>query len=96
MQRFMSTFWSVTVLAAFLAGLLVYQLVHVFADRLVRMGLTRGAGRWAESSGTNSKFGLNVSELMTMVNELEAAESASSALWGQVWSCSFPPPLSAI
>ena len=34
--------------------------------------LTRGAGRWAESSGTNSKFGLNVSELMTMVNELEA------------------------
>jgi len=35
--------------------------------------LTRGAGRWAESSGTNSKFGLNVSELMTMVNELEAA-----------------------
>src|SRR6185295_12047644 len=35
--------------------------------------LTRGAGRWAESSGTNSKFGLNVSELMTMVNELEVA-----------------------
>jgi predicted PurR-regulated permease PerM len=34
-------------LAAFLAGLLVYQLVHVFADRLVRMGLTRGAGRVA-------------------------------------------------
>jgi len=34
---------------------------------------TRGAGRWAESSGTNSKFGLNVSELMQMVNELEAS-----------------------
>jgi predicted PurR-regulated permease PerM len=34
-------------LAAFLAGLLVYQLVHVFADRLVRMGLTRGTGRVA-------------------------------------------------
>jgi arginine decarboxylase len=33
---------------------------------------TRGAGRWAESSGTNSKFGLNVAELMRMVNELEA------------------------
>ncbi|MEO8463745.1 MAG: biosynthetic arginine decarboxylase [Gammaproteobacteria bacterium] len=33
--------------------------------------LTRGSGRWSESSGTNSKFGLNVSELMTMVNELE-------------------------
>jgi arginine decarboxylase len=34
---------------------------------------TRGAGRWAESSGTNSKFGLNVSELMQMINELEAS-----------------------
>jgi arginine decarboxylase len=34
---------------------------------------TRGAGRWAESSGTNSKFGLNVTELMRMVNELEAS-----------------------
>lgn len=33
---------------------------------------TRGSGRWSESSGTNSKFGLNISELMTMVNELEA------------------------
>ena len=34
---------------------------------------TRGAGRWAESSGTNSKFGLNVAELMRMINELEAS-----------------------
>ena len=34
---------------------------------------TRGAGRWAESSGTNSKFGLNIAELMRMVNELEAS-----------------------
>jgi|KBSSwiStaDraftv2_1062776.scaffolds.fasta_scaffold62423_2 arginine decarboxylase len=34
---------------------------------------TRGAGRWAESSGTNSKFGLNIAELMQMVNELEAS-----------------------
>jgi arginine decarboxylase len=34
---------------------------------------TRGSGRWSESSGTNSKFGLNVSELMTMVNELEVS-----------------------
>jgi arginine decarboxylase len=33
---------------------------------------TRGSGRWSESSGSNSKFGLNVSELMRMVNELEA------------------------
>jgi arginine decarboxylase len=32
---------------------------------------TRGAGRWAESSGQNSKFGLSVAELMRMVNELE-------------------------
>jgi arginine decarboxylase len=34
---------------------------------------TRGSGRWSESSGTNSKFGLNLSELMTMVNELQAS-----------------------
>jgi arginine decarboxylase len=34
---------------------------------------TRGAGRWAESSGTNSKFGLNIAELMQMCNELEAS-----------------------
>jgi len=34
---------------------------------------TRGSGRWSESSGTNSKFGLNVAELMQMVNELEAS-----------------------
>ena len=33
---------------------------------------TRGSGRWSESSGTNSKFGLNVAELVRMVNELEA------------------------
>jgi len=38
---------------------------------------TRGAGRWAESSGTNSKFGLNVSELMRMINELEASGQQS-------------------
>jgi arginine decarboxylase len=34
---------------------------------------TRGSGRWSESSGTNSKFGLNVAELMQMVNELEVS-----------------------
>jgi len=34
---------------------------------------TRGSGRWSESSGTNSKFGLNVAELMRMVNELDAS-----------------------
>lgn len=34
-------------LSAFLAGLLVYQLVHAFADQLVRVGLTHGAGRIA-------------------------------------------------
>jgi arginine decarboxylase len=34
---------------------------------------TRGSGRWSESSGSNSKFGLNVAELMRMVNELEAS-----------------------
>jgi arginine decarboxylase len=34
---------------------------------------TRGSGRWSESSGSNSKFGLNVTELMSMVNELEVS-----------------------
>jgi predicted PurR-regulated permease PerM len=34
-------------LPALLSGLLVYQLVHVCADRLVRLGLTHGAGRIA-------------------------------------------------
>jgi arginine decarboxylase len=38
---------------------------------------TRGSGRWSESSGTNSKFGLNVAELMRMVNELEVGGLAS-------------------
>ncbi|HEV7703254.1 MAG TPA: biosynthetic arginine decarboxylase [Gemmatimonadaceae bacterium] len=38
---------------------------------------TRGSGRWSESSGTNSKFGLNVAELMRMTNELEAGGQQS-------------------
>jgi arginine decarboxylase len=38
---------------------------------------TRGSGRWSESSGTNSKFGLNVAELMRMVNELEVGGLAA-------------------
>jgi arginine decarboxylase len=32
----------------------------------------RGSGRWSESSGSNSKFGLRVAELLRMVRELEA------------------------
>ncbi|HEY8519890.1 MAG TPA: biosynthetic arginine decarboxylase [Gammaproteobacteria bacterium] len=32
---------------------------------------TRGSGRWSESSGLNSKFGLTVAELMRMVHELK-------------------------
>jgi arginine decarboxylase len=34
---------------------------------------TRGSGRWSESSGVNSKFGLSVAEVVRMVDELEAA-----------------------
>lgn len=33
--------------------------------------LTRGSGRWSESSGANSKFGLSVTELVRLVRELE-------------------------
>jgi arginine decarboxylase len=41
-----------------------------------RMGVrvrlaTRGSGRWSESSGVNSKFGLSISELVQMLAELE-------------------------
>jgi arginine decarboxylase len=42
----------------------------------VRLG-TRGSGRWSESSGSNSKFGLNVAELMRVVQELEASGQKS-------------------
>lgn len=46
-----------------------------FVPRLgVRVRLaTPGSGRWSESSGTNSKFGLSVSELLSMLRELEAS-----------------------
>ena len=33
---------------------------------------TRGSGRWSESSGVNSKFGLSINELVHMLAELEA------------------------
>lgn len=35
---------------------------------------TRGSGRWSASSGVNSKFGLSVTEVVRMVDELEAAQ----------------------
>jgi len=35
--------------------------------------LTRGSGRWSESSGANSKFGLTITELVRLVAELEAS-----------------------
>ena len=38
----------------------------------VRVRLTtRGSGRWSESSGVNSKFGLSITELVAMLDELE-------------------------
>jgi arginine decarboxylase len=45
-------------------------------DHPVRLGVrirlnTRGSGRWSESSGFNSKFGLNVTELATLLDELD-------------------------
>lgn len=46
-----------------------------FVPRLgVRVRLaTPGSGRWSASSGVNSKFGLGVAELLTMLRELEAS-----------------------
>ena len=38
----------------------------------VRVRLTtRGSGRWSESSGVNSKFGLSITELVSMLDELD-------------------------
>lgn len=47
------------------------------AGRVPAMGVrirlaTRGSGRWSESSGVNSKFGLTVAEVIKLVAELEA------------------------
>jgi len=46
------------------------------ANEQVRLGVrirltTRGSGRWSESSGVNSKFGLSITELMQMLDELD-------------------------
>jgi arginine decarboxylase len=46
------------------------------SDHPVRIGVrvrltTRGSGRWSESSGVNSKFGLSITELVQMLDELE-------------------------
>lgn len=40
--------------------------------------LTRGSGRWSESSGANSKFGLTVPELMRLVDDLEKNDMSES------------------
>lgn len=39
---------------------------------------TAGAGRWSESSGIHSKFGLSVTELLKVLNELEASGQAGN------------------
>ncbi|WP_428101359.1 biosynthetic arginine decarboxylase [Candidatus Rariloculus sp.] len=46
-----------------------------FVPRIgVRVRLaTPGSGRWSDSSGVNSKFGLSVAELLSMLRELEAS-----------------------
>jgi arginine decarboxylase len=61
----------------------VVERVEEFHDLLslagksdIRLGVriklaTRGSGRWSESSGVNSKFGLSISELVRMLDELE-------------------------
>lgn len=50
-------------------------------DNAPRLGVrvklsTRGSGRWFESGGSSSKFGLTVPELVQLVSELEARGSA--------------------
>ncbi len=53
-----------------------------FVPRLgVRVRLsTPGSGRWSESSGENSKFGLSVAELLSLLRELEAGGLADRLL----------------
>ena len=59
---------------------LEFQELQKLADDSVTVGrhgvrvrlATRGSGRWSESSGANSKFGLSIIELVRMVDELEA------------------------
>jgi arginine decarboxylase len=46
------------------------------AEQPLRLGVrvrltTRGSGRWSESSGVNSKFGLSITELVDVLGELE-------------------------
>jgi len=63
-----------------------YEQLLVLAERLdmqprlgVRVKLsTRGSGRWFESGGSKSKFGLTIPEVVTLVRDLEARGFASS------------------
>jgi arginine decarboxylase len=48
------------------------------SDTPIRLGVrvrltTRGSGRWSESSGVNSKFGLSITELVQMLDALDKA-----------------------
>ena len=52
------------------------DLLAISSQSDLRLGVrvrlaTRGSGRWSESSGTNSKFGLSIEELVQMLDELE-------------------------
>ena len=52
-------------------------------EQPIRIGVrvkltTRGSGRWSESSGVNSKFGLSITELVQMLDELDRRGLSSS------------------
>jgi len=52
------------------------DLLAIASQAELRLGVrvrlaTRGSGRWSESSGANSKFGLSIDELVQMLDELD-------------------------
>jgi arginine decarboxylase len=52
------------------------DLLAIAGQAELRLGVrvrlaTRGSGRWSESSGANSKFGLSIDELVQMLDELD-------------------------
>jgi arginine decarboxylase len=53
-----------------------YELLDIAGETEIKIGVrvklaTRGSGRWSESSGVYSKFGLSISELVEMLDEIE-------------------------
>jgi arginine decarboxylase len=60
-----------------------YELLAIGEESDIKLGVrvklaTRGSGRWSESSGVHSKFGLSITELVQMLDELERQNLSKS------------------